>query len=442
MYNPNSTYRKRVKGKDPEYARRYYSHLARVNSPDASVEYKEAHFFVIKSFMEEDVHKAMKYSVGMVPTPVFYFATQHLGRKAGVMITASHNPPEYNGFKVWLGTGTLYGNEILKIYSHLHTEDFDKGKGLFSTYNTLLAYENAVCERCQLERPLRVVVDGGNGVGGQPLSRILSRMGAEVIPLYCDPDGTFPNHHPDPTIADYMQDLIHAVKHHNADAGLGLDGDADRLGAVDTNGRLLSGDELLGIFAQDVLQRHPGATIIGDVKCSRRLFNDIKARKGRDVMSITGHSLLKAAVQREKALLGGELSGHLVFGDDWFSFDDAIYAAARLTALLSRSTTPLREMPGWPPAFTTPELHLPCPDEHKKKVIAALKETVGARYPITTLDGLRFELPDAWGLVRASNTQPVLTLRFEANTHDRLEALQEEMITLTQEQITKYQSTP
>jgi phosphomannomutase/phosphoglucomutase len=366
-------------------------------------------------------------SIGMAPTPALYFAVKELNKAAGVMITASHNPPQYNGFKIWSGASTLYGEEIQELRRIFSAGDFPCGRGLSSHADIMPAYVEAICSRLHLARPMKVVVDGGNGAGGPACVAALTRLGAEVIPLYCDPDGRFPNHHPDPTVEDNMRDLIAAVRAEGAEAGFGLDGDGDRLGVVDARGRLLAGDEILAIYAHELLERRPGSRILGDVKCSERLFADLEARGGKPEMWITGHSLIKARMRETGALLAGELSGHMFFADGWHGFDDAIYGAARLLAVLSARNSPLTDLPGWPPAFATREIHLPCPETRKAAVIRRAQEHFAHTYPVNRLDGARVSFAHGWGLVRASNTQPVLVLRFEADSPEALAAIRAEM---------------
>lgn len=366
-------------------------------------------------------------SVGMVPTPALYFAVRRLDRRAGIMITASHNPPPYNGFKVWSGASTIYGAEIQEIYEILVAGEFASGAGLYSEHDILPAYEEAVLSRVRLRRPMKVVADGGNGVGGPTLVNVLRGMGADVVPLFCEPDGAFPNHHPDPVVEDNMRELMARVRQEGADIGIGLDGDADRLGAVDSQGRLLTGDELLAVFAQDILERRPGALILGDVKCSGRLFDQIRELGGQGRMCVTGHSLVKAEMLRSGAPLAGELSGHIFFNEGWYGFDDAIYGAARLLDILSRRDEPLAALPGWPPAFATREVQTACPEERKAHVVRRAQEHFSARYPVERMDGARVTFAHGWGLVRASNTQPALVLRFEADSPENLAAIRGEM---------------
>lgn len=376
-------------------------------------------------------------SVGMVPTPALYFAVKHLNKSAGIMITASHNPPMYNGFKIWSGRTTLYGSALQDI-GKLHADGkFSHGNGLASCHDILPSYMEAITSRTRLSRPVKVVVDGGNGSGGPTLVQILTTLGAQVVPLYCEPDGTFPNHHPDPIVEANMRDLMAAVQAEDADLGIGLDGDADRLGVVDRQGRLLNGDELLAIFARDLLERQPGALILGDVKCSDRLFADIEQRGGQSLMCVTGHSVVKAKMLECGAPLAGELSGHMFFAEQWYGFDDALYAAARLLDYLTRSDIPLTELPGWPAAFSTREIQIDCPDQLKARVVNRAQEHFAALYPTQTMDGARVSFPHGWGLVRASNTQPVLVLRFEADTKEALEEQRHEMESLLRQWITE-----
>lgn len=369
-------------------------------------------------------------SIGMVPTPALYFAIKHFNKSAGIMITASHNPPKYNGFKIWSGLSTIYGDELQKINELHRIGNFTQGVGLASTHDCIPSYIQAITSRHRLSRPIKVVVDGGNGSGGPAMVQVLKAMGAEVIPLYCEPDGTFPNHHPDPIVEANMHDLMQRVQHEGAELGIGLDGDADRLGIVDQHGRLLNGDELLAIYARDLLDRDPNALILGDVKCSDRLFADIRQRGGRAEMCVTGHSVVKARMLETHAPLAGELSGHMFFAEQWYGFDDALYGAARLLDYLTRCSTPLTALPGWPVAFSTREVQLPCPDQAKAAVVSRAQQHFSALYPTQTIDGARVTFPHGWGLVRASNTQPVLVLRFEADSPEALRQQQEEMETL------------
>ena len=361
--------------------------------------------------------------IGMVPTPFVYYAVKHCGTAAGVMVTASHNPSEYNGFKVWCGESTLYNDGIDQLRRLMLSKDFSTGAGKVETRNIFPAYLTDVAGRVLLKKPLKVVVDGGNGAGGDYCAALLERLGARVVRLFCEPDGAFPNHHPDPVVEKNMTQLQEKVLAEKADLGIGLDGDGDRIGAVDETGRLLFGDELLALFSREVLERKPGAVILGDVKCSHRLFRDIADHGGHGEMCATGHSFMKAKMREMGAELGGEMSGHMFFADRWYGFDDALYAASRLLEIVSGDDTPLSERLGWPASFVTPELHMDCPDEVKGAVMAKAAGYFRSRYEVLGIDGVRLVFPDGWGLVRASNTQPVLVLRFEAESAARLEAI-------------------
>ncbi|MFZ5425924.1 MAG: phosphomannomutase/phosphoglucomutase [Thermodesulfobacteriota bacterium] len=364
-------------------------------------------------------------TVGMVSTPVCYFACKHLGTDAGVMITASHNPPEFNGFKVIAGPATIYGDEIQELYRIMAAGEFPSGRGLVSVHDIAPAYVEALSSQTRLSRPLKVVVDGGNGAGGPVTVDVLRAIGAEVIDIFCEPDGTFPNHHPDPVVEKYMASLIERVKAEGADCGIGLDGDGDRLGVVDETGKLMFGDQLLAIYAREVLKDHPGATVIGEVKCSHLTYKDIAAHGGNPVMGATGHSLIKARMLETGAKLAGEMSGHMFFADRYFGYDDATYAAQRFLEVLDRH--PERKASGlladWPRTYNTPEIRFDCPEKIKFKVVERARDHFRNGYDMIDVDGARIVFPDGWGLIRASNTQPVLVLRFEAESPERLKEI-------------------
>lgn len=361
--------------------------------------------------------------LGPAPSPCLYFAVFHLGRRAGVMVTASHNPPEYNGFKIWLGEGTLGENDLRSIRGLMERGDFEQGTGMVSSFDVAPFYIADIARRIGSCRPFRVVLDGGNGAAGLLCARLLRRIGAEVTELFCEPDGRFPHHPPDPTREENMTALRAAVLENRADLGLGLDGDGDRLAVMDETGRLLPGDEVLALFARDLLTREPGALVLGDVKCSGRLFADVAARGGRPGMCRSGHSMVMTALREQGALLAGELSGHIFHRENWYGFDDALYGAARLLAVLSRLGQPLSALPGWPQAWSTPELNLPCPDALKFRVAEKARVWYRERFPVNELDGVRIDYGGAWGLIRASNTSPSMSLRFEADSPDRLASL-------------------
>jgi phosphomannomutase/phosphoglucomutase len=364
--------------------------------------------------------------IGVCPTPVLYFGVRHLEAEGGVMVTASHNPPEFNGFKICRGFHTIYGAEIQKIYEIAQAGVFANGAGEAKVQEVLLAYQDHLARDLKIARPLKVGMDAGHGTAGPVALSLFRHLGCEVWPLYCDMDGRFPAHEPDPTVLANLADLTRLVREKGLDLGVAYDGDGDRLGVVGPDGRIIWGDQLLLLFARSVLKAHPGAAVIGEVKCSQRLYDDIARHGGRPIMWKTGHSLIKGKMLEEKALLAGEMSGHLFFADRYFGYDDAIYATGRLLELLADSGRTLNELlADVPPAYATPEIRRDCPDEVKFRVVESLKSKLSQRFPLTDLDGVRFTFPGGWGLVRASNTQPALVLRFEAETEDSLEGMQD-----------------
>ncbi|MFH1008384.1 MAG: phosphomannomutase/phosphoglucomutase [Candidatus Latescibacterota bacterium] len=362
--------------------------------------------------------------VGEVPTPVLYFSILRLEMDGGVMITGSHNPLEYNGFKLCLGIASIYGEGIQRLRARIEKGDFVRGSGSMTHKDTLPSYMEALTERIVLSRGLKVVLDAGNGGASRIAPELFRRLGCEVIPLYCEIDGRFPNHLPDPTVPKFLVDLQRKVLETGADVGIGYDGDADRIGVIDDEGKILYGDRLLALYARDVLSRKPGSPIIFDVKCSQALVEDIEAHGGRPLMGRTGHSLIKARMKAEAAPLAGEMSGHMFFADEYFGYDDALYASARLARILADSPEKLsRIAAGLPQYVATPEIRIVCSDEEKFGVVEAITEHFRARYEVLDVDGVRVLFGDGWGLVRASNTQPVLVLRFEASTQKRLEEI-------------------
>ncbi|RLB77032.1 MAG: phosphomannomutase [Deltaproteobacteria bacterium] len=363
--------------------------------------------------------------VGMVPTPLLYFSIHHLDVQGGIQITGSHNPPEFNGFKVCLGEASIYGPEIQEIRKIAESGAFAKGKGEMDQADVVTPYIDYVKKTIQIgEYKRKVVIDSGNGVGGPVAKPLYEGMGFEVISLFGDPDGRFPNHHPDPTIPENLKALISKVNETDADVGFGFDGDADRIGVVDKEGRIIWGDQLMIIFSRDLLKRYPGAKIIGEVKCSQVLYDDIEKNGGQPIMWKTGHSLIKDKMKEEGALLAGEMSGHLFFAERYFGYDDAIYAGARLLEILSNTDKSVRDLlEGVPEMLNTPEIRIDCPEERKFQVVAELAEEFKKDYKVIDVDGARVLFGDGWGLVRASNTQPVLVLRFEAQSEERLEEI-------------------
>ncbi len=359
--------------------------------------------------------------IGICPTPVFYFSLYDFERDGGIMITGSHNPPEFNGLKVCLGKDTLFGEEIQNIRKILECGKFAEGQGSVSSAQVIPDYQDFLLKNIHLKRKIKLVVDSGNGTAGLVAPKILRGLGCEVIELFSEVDGNFPHHHPDPTIPAYLEDLIAKVKETGAELGIGYDGDADRIGAVDHLGNIVWGDQLMILFSRAVLRRNPGATILSDVKCSQNLYDDIARHGGRGIMSRTGHSLLRNKMKEENALLAGEMSGHIFFADRYFGFDDAIYASCRLLEIISENEKTIPELlSDVPRTFTTPEIRVDCPDDRKFELVERVRESFRKEYPLVDIDGARVLFPEGWGLIRASNTQPVLVLRFEAQSLDGL----------------------
>jgi len=367
--------------------------------------------------------------LGIIPTPLLYFAIYYKKKEAGVMITGSHNPPEYNGFKIMVGEDTLYGEEIQKIYQVIKNKNFfEEKEDLKSSYDIKPEYIDYVTKNIRFEKKLNVVLDAGNGTAGVVAAPILKNLGCEVIELYCEMDGTFPNHHPDPTIPEALEDLIKTVIESKADVGVAYDGDGDRIGVIDDKGNILWGDQIMIFFSQDILSSNPGATIISEVKASKVLYEEIEKLGGRPIMWKTGHSLMKKKIKEEKAFLAGEMSGHIFFADRYFGFDDAIYSSARLIEFLSRREEKLSQMLSkLPQTFHTPEIRIYASDEVKFKIVEEVKKELARSYPIIDIDGVRAIFPRGWGLVRASNTQEVLVLRYEGETKEDLEAIKKEV---------------
>lgn len=362
--------------------------------------------------------------IGVCATPMLYFSIRHLAVEGGVMVTGSHNPPEFNGFKICVGPDTIYGDEIQELREIIENNRYREGTGSLSSQSITDAYRDHIYENVSVEKGLSLVVDGGNGVGGYFALPLLERFGCSVRPLYCEMDGRFPNHFPDPTVMENLRDIIALVRGTGADAGIAYDGDADRIGVITDTGEVLWGDELLILFSRYILRDHPGAAIIGEVKCSQKLYDDIERNGGRAIMWKAGHSLIKSKMKQEKALLAGEMSGHLFFADRYFGYDDAIYASARLLEILSQSGSRLSDiLSDVPKTFNTPEIRIDCPDHLKFPVVEKLKERFARDHDIIDIDGVRVQFENGWGLVRASNTQPVLVLRFESSSEEGLEEI-------------------
>jgi phosphomannomutase/phosphoglucomutase len=363
------------------------------------------------------------YDIGVCPTPLLYFSLFHLDLDGGIQVTASHNPSEYNGFKICRGKETLYGQQIQEIRARMERKEFrERAGGSLERYEIVPPYEEYLLKDVpKLNRPLKVVVDAGSGVGGPIAPPIFRRLGCTVWEIACTPDGSFPIHHPDPTVPENLALLSEKVRQEKADVGIAYDGDADRLGAVDEKGNILWGDELLVLFARDVLKRNPDAVIISEVKCSQRLYDDIAKNGGRPIMWKAGHSLLKAKMKESAALLAGEMSGHMFFKERYFGYDDAIYASLRLLEILASSERPISDLlADLPEAVSTPEIRVECPDENKFAIAERAQEFFRKHYDIIDIDGVRVRFPEGWGLIRASNTQPALVLRFEARSAEKL----------------------
>ncbi|MEE8060507.1 MAG: phosphomannomutase/phosphoglucomutase [Gemmatimonadales bacterium] len=381
---------------------------------------------------------ATTIEVGMVPTPALYFAISTLDADGGIQVTGSHNPPEFNGFKLVLDGHSLHGDTIQELYRLIVGDALREAPdGEELTDDSVLAgYQEAILSRHNLARPVRVVVDCGNGVASLVAVSILEAAGAEVIPLFCESDGTFPNHHPDPTLPENLTDLQAEVERSGAELGIAFDGDGDRIGAVDEKGTIRWGDQLLVVFGRDAVRRFGrGTSVIFDVKCSEVLPQELERAGARPVMWKTGHSLIKAKMKETNAPLAGEMSGHIFFGGDYLGFDDALFAAVRLLEIVSRGPGGLATLlSDLPETFATPELRVDCPDETKFDVVERASEYFGKRYEVDTIDGVRIKYPNGWGLLRASNTQPVLVLRFEATNQADLDQYRTEVMTWLDQQ--------
>jgi phosphomannomutase len=376
--------------------------------------------------------------IGAVTTPMLYYVAATRGDhgcRSGIQVTGSHNPKNYNGFKMVLAGRAIYGEDIQRLRRRIEAEDYVSAPGRSGRMDVLAEYTHRIVSDCKLARPMKIVVDSGNGIPGASAPGILRALGCEVIELYSEVDGDFPNHHPDPSKPENLVDLIRTVKETGAELGLAFDGDGDRLGLVTATGNNIYPDRQLMLLAQDILPRHPGAPIIFDVKCSQRLVTAIRDAGGKPMMWKTGHSLIKAKLKETGAPIAGEMSGHIFFGERWYGFDDATYTAARMLEILSRSEHPGAVLDALPTSFSTPELNVPCAEGEPHAVVAQLQQS--ARFPdaseIITIDGLRAEFADGFGLVRASNTTPVLVLRFEGHTQQALERIEAQFMAALRE---------
>lgn len=367
--------------------------------------------------------------LGVCPTPLTYFSIFHLNLDGGIMVTGSHNPADYNGFKTCVGKDTIHGHQIQELRQLMEKTlvELPNGPGSLpvlgavSDYAIIPDYIDYVVKKARAIQPKKVVLDSGNGTASTVAPALFKKLGAQVIPLFCELDGRFPNHHPDPTVPENLKDLVALVKKERADFGVAFDGDSDRIGLVDETGRILFGDELMVLFSRDVLKDKPGATIISEVKSSHRLYNDIAAKGGKPIMWKTGHSLIKSKMKETGAALAGEMSGHIFFADRYFGFDDAIYAATRVLEIASAFDGPVSSLVSdLPPSVSTPEIRVDCEEDKKFALVEETKRLLREGRKITDIDGVRVDFGDGWGLVRASNTQPVLVLRFEAPSAARL----------------------
>ena len=379
---------------------------------------------LVKGFNETGCDAVL---IGRVPTPVLYHTVYTKDVDGGVMITGSHNPPDHNGFKICLGKATLFGSQIQEIKQIALAGEFSKGAGSVETTEVLADYETDILSKISLgTRKLKAVVDGGNGMGGVTGVPVYEKLGIELVKLFTEPDSNFPNHHPDPTVTENLQDCIAAVKESGADLGIAFDGDGDRIGVIDENGRIIWGDELMVLLSREILKENAGATIIAEVKCSQNLFDDIAAHGGNPIMWKAGHSIIKAKMKETHAALAGEMSGHIFFADRFYGFDDATYAGARVLEILSKTDKKLSELLGdLPETFSTPELRVDCTDERKFEIVEKIAAEFAKTNEVITIDGARILFENGWGLVRASNTQAILVLRFEADSEENLAKIRE-----------------
>ena len=392
---------------------------------DCRLSSQRLHDAVLKGFLSVG---ARVLDIGTVPTPVLYYSAIHFSASGAVMITGSHNPPEYNGFKTVCGPGTLHGAAIQEIRKMILAGDFESGSGSVEKVDAVTPYVDEVASQFKFSRRVKVVFDAGNGTAGPVMHRILEKLNIDVTELHFEMDGNFPNHHPDPTVLSNLSDLRKAVKEHSAELGIAFDGDSDRIGAVDENGSVVYGDMLLLIFGREILSRKPGATFIGEVKCSQLMYDKLAELGGKPIMYKTGHSLIKAKMKEEHAELAGEMSGHMFFADRYYGYDDALYAACRLIEIVANSDKPLSyQLEGIPKMVSTPELRVDCPDDLKFRVMERVNNIIRQRHQVVDVDGVRVPFERGWGLVRASNTQPVLVMRFEADSDQLLKKYRQEI---------------
>lgn len=368
--------------------------------------------------------------IGTCPTPVLYFSIHHLELDGGAMVTASHNPPEYNGFKLMSGLNSIHSQGLQDVLQIIEKKAYVKGEGKKTQADVTTPYKAYLLKNITLSKKIRIGIDAGNGTGGITAVPVLKELGCEVHDIFCDLDGSFPNHEADPTQKKNLKDLIALVQRQGLDLGVGYDGDADRIGVVDKKGQVIYGDQLMVIYAREILERKPGATFISEVKCSMVMYDEIRKQGGNAIMWRTGHSLIKKKMKEENAELAGEMSGHMFFKDRYFGFDDALYATCRLLEIMADTGKGVDELiQDLPQTFTTPEIRVECPDAIKFDVVDKIVAHYKAKpnQEVIDIDGLRAVYDDGWGLVRASNTQPALVLRFESLTRERLDEIQQEI---------------
>lgn len=367
--------------------------------------------------------------IGIVATPILYFSVRHYELDAGLMVTASHNPPEFNGFKMVMGKQSIYGKQIQRIADLMETRDFETGHGQCLEKNAKKDYTDFMLDNFKFNRKFHVGVDTGNGVAGPIVKPLFEKLGVEISGLFMESDGTFPNHIADPVVPENLKDLIQLVRKEQLEVGFAFDGDGDRLGVITENGDILWGDQLLIIYAREALEKHPEGKIIFDVKCTQALDEEVRKSGGVPIMWKTGHSLIEDKIHKEKALLAGELSGHLYFADEYFGYDDAIYASLRLLRILDETGKTVSELlKGVKEYFSTPEIRIEVPDEQKFNVVKNLQEYFRGKYPTSEIDGVKVFFPNGWALVRASNTQPALVVRIEAENRESLETIKTEFL--------------
>lgn len=396
---------------------------ARLSSPEISES-------LTKGFMESGVNVIR---LGLVTTPISYYSMFDLEVDGGIMVTGSHNPPDYNGFKISFGKTTLFGDDIQQLREIIEQKDFLQGEGHAKDHDIFPSYVKRYQEEFKDLKAIDLVLDCGNGAAGVAARRLYEAIGLKPDILFEEPDGRFPNHHPDPTVEKNLDDLKAAVKSKGAKVGIGFDGDCDRIGVVDHEGRFLLGDELMVIWSRDILKKTPGAKIIGDVKCSDRMYADIEKNGGKPIMWKTGHSLVKNKIKEEGSPFGGELSGHIFFSDRNYGYDDALYAGLRLVEVLSVTGKTISELlEGLPDSFSTPEIRLDTTEEKKRKIVTKLEEHFKSfeNVELNFIDGVRVSYPDGWALVRASNTQPVVVVRFESHSEQRLQEIQSSVMSV------------